>query len=227
MDEASTSSLQVEEGLIDRITEGLRTTIAAEVRKALQSSRREFSELAAEACSANLDALAERAEKKARLETPEFKRKGTKKQYLHNQGVLDEVESALVALDTQDVARAKDSLNADKKLLLKRLKAVKIADREEFGWAVVRHYESDEIASDTEDEKEISRARRAAAAEVKKQRETASARSQKQRRFVAKPASSYQHSASRPDYRHHKVICFACGKEGHMQNTCYSKNRTF
>ena len=132
MDEASTSSSQVEEGLVDRITERLRTTIAAEVRKALQSSRREFSELATEACSANLDALAERAAKKARLETPEFKGKGTKKQYLHNQGVLDEVESALVAFDTQDVARAKDSLNAGKKLLLKRLKAVRIADREEF-----------------------------------------------------------------------------------------------
>ena len=131
------------------------------------------------------------------------------------------MESALVALDTQDVARAKESLNAGKKLLLKRLKAVKIADREEFGWAVVRHYESDEIAS------EISRACRAAAAEVKKQGETASARSPKQRRFVAKPASSYQHSASRPDYRHHKVICFAFGKEGHMQKNCYSKNRKF
>ena len=95
MDEASTSSSQVEEGLVDRITEGLRITIAAEVRKALQSSRREFSELAAEACSANPDALAERAAKKARFEAPEFKRKGTKKQYLHNQGVLDEVESVL------------------------------------------------------------------------------------------------------------------------------------
>ena len=76
------------------------------------------------------------------------------------------MESALVALDTQDVARARESLNAGKKLLLKRLKAVKIAEREEFGWAVVRHYESDEIASNTEDENDISRARRAAAAEV-------------------------------------------------------------
>ena len=158
--EASTSkTTDVEGDLVDRITDSLRTTIAAEVRKALQGSKREFSLLAAEACSTNLDALAARAAKKARVDMPDFKRKGTKNQYFHNRGVLDEVESALVALGSNDVEQAKENINTGKKLLLKRLKAIKIADREEFGWAVVRH--SDEIASDTEDEKDISRAKTA------------------------------------------------------------------
>ena len=124
------------------------------------------------------------------------------------------------------MARAKDSLNAGKKVLLKRLKAVRIADREEFGWAVLRHYESDEVASDTEDEKEISRGRWAAAAEVEKQRETASARSQN--------SGDLWPNRHRPtNIPHHdlltgtKKLCFACGKEGHMQKTCYRKNRKF
>ena len=49
--EASTSKATNAEGdLMDRITDSLRTTIAPEVRKALQGSEREFSVLAAEAC---------------------------------------------------------------------------------------------------------------------------------------------------------------------------------
>ena len=87
------------------------------------------------------------------------------------------MESALVALGNNDVEQANENLNAGKKLILKRLKAIKIADREEFGWAVVRHYESDEIASNTEDEKDIGRARRAAATEVKKRQDSSRANS--------------------------------------------------
>ena len=173
--EASTSK-----DLVDRITDSLRTTIAVEVPKALQGSKREFSVLAAEACSTNLDALEARAAKKARVDMPDFKRKGTKNQCLHNRGVLDEVEPTFVALGNNDVEQANENLNAGKKLLLKRLKAIKIADREEFGWAVVRHYESDEIASNTEDEKEIGRARRTAATEVKKRQDSSRANSSRQ-----------------------------------------------
>ena len=54
----------------------------------------------------------------SRVDMPDFKRKGTKNQYLHNRGVLDEVESALVALGNNDVEQANENLNAGKKLLL-------------------------------------------------------------------------------------------------------------
>ena len=170
-------------------------------------------------------ALAARAAKKARVDMPDFKRKGTKNQYLHNRGVLDEVESAHVTLGNKDVEQGNVNLNAGKKLLLKRLKAIKIADREEFGWAVVRHYESDEIASNTEDEKDIVRARRAAATEVKKRQDSSRANSSRQR--SAKPRLSSKYPI-RPDHRSFKaMICFTCGKEGHVQRNCYSRNKTF
>ena len=216
---ANVSAAAAEDVMIDRITSGLRDTIAAEVRKALQSSKREFSELAAEACSSNMDALAEKAAKKARMDMPEFQRKGTKNQFLHNKVVLE-------ALDKNDVVHATERLKEGKKVLTKRLKAIKLADREEFGWAVVRHYESDTLASDTEDEKEIGRARRAAAAEFKKRQEKSKAKTLKRKRATDN-SSSFNKYPQRPDFRSRKaVICFSCGKKGHMQKICF-KNKTF
>ena len=63
---------------------------------------------------------------------------------------------------------AKAALHAGMKLLLKQQKLIKIADREEHGWDVVRHYVSDDLASDSEDEKNLNRARREALATIKK-----------------------------------------------------------
>ena len=55
----------------------------------------------------------------------------------------------MLAISKQECAKATECLQKGKTLLVKRLKAIKIADREEHGWAVVRHYESDALASDT------------------------------------------------------------------------------
>ena len=48
---------------------------------------------------------------------------------------------------------------------------IKIADKNKDGWLVVQEYESDDLASDSEDEKKI---RKAKAAAEKKRRETKS-----------------------------------------------------
>ena len=47
-------------------------------------------------------------------------------------------------------------------LVSKRVKAIKLADKSEFGWATVNEYLSDELASDSDDEKRIYRAERRA-----------------------------------------------------------------
>ena len=154
-------------------------------------------------------------------------------QWLHTKDVLDEVEAALVAVEKRDAEAAKEKLNEGKRLLLKRLKAIKIADREEYGWAVVRHYESDYLASDTEDEKDIGRARRAAAAESKKQKEKIRSKSKRKwapRRFSSNynsSFSSYAQGASRPLPKNNQMTCFGCGKEGHTQKYCLARNKRY
>ena len=61
-----------------------------------------------------------------------------------------------------------DSLKSGKAVLNTLMKHVKLADREELGWNVVKHYDSDDLLSRSDDEKALGRARRLAAAEVKK-----------------------------------------------------------
>ena len=54
-------------------------------------------------------------------------------------------------------------LVAEGKLIIKnRQKLIKIADKNGDGWLVVREYESDDLASDSEDEKKIRKAKAAA-----------------------------------------------------------------
>ena len=65
---------------------------------------------------------------------------------------------------------AKTALESGKTLLCKQQKLIRIADREEHGWEVVRHYLSDELASDTDDEKAIAKARKEALASITKRR---------------------------------------------------------
>ena len=55
------------------------------------------------------------------------------------------------------------TLVAEGKLIIKkRQKLIKIADKNRNGWLVVQEYESDDLASDSEDEKKIRKAKAAA-----------------------------------------------------------------
>ena len=92
------SSKGLESDITSRIMNNLRTSIAAEVKLAVEASERQFTELAAEACSNNLDELADKVAKKERVDLPEFKRKGTEDQYGHNQSVLGEIEGVMLAI---------------------------------------------------------------------------------------------------------------------------------
>ena len=43
-----------------------------------------------------------------------------------------------------------------------RQKSIRLADRSEFGWSVVTEYDADELAEDSDDEKKIEKAEKAA-----------------------------------------------------------------
>ena len=99
---------------------------------------------------------------------PVFKRKGNEHQYEHNAAVLDKVDEAINFLNREGIAKTQESLKQGRNLILKRQKLIRLTDHEECGWDVVHEYLSDELASDSDDEKHIVRSRKAAAAKRKK-----------------------------------------------------------
>ena len=73
--------------------------------------------------------------------------------------VLDAIETANLADNGNPCITT--LVNDAKGMLKRRQKLIKIADRNKDGWKVVEEYESDDIASDSEDEKRLKRAKEA------------------------------------------------------------------
>ena len=69
------------------------------------------------------------------------------------------MESAKEALD---IDAAKEQMNEGIDLINKRMKIIKIADRSEFGWATVKEYEADDLASNSDDERRLYRSEKRA-----------------------------------------------------------------
>ena len=92
-------------------------------------------------------------------------------------------------------------------LVSERIKAVKLADKSEFGWATVNEYLSDELASDSDDEKRIYRAERRAERKVNKEKRRRSRPGEKGNssttafRSASSPRYSSNDLASRPEAR--------------------------
>ena len=97
-------------------------------------------------------------------EVVQLKYKGNQKQYELNA----ELDSIIESIETES-ERGEPNLPLIKKysqeareLIRKRQKLIKIADKSKDGWQVVAEYESDELASDSEDEKRLKKARETA-----------------------------------------------------------------
>ena len=221
-EEISTFDEATVTAISSRIQTALAPAIAEEVRKALTGEKRDMAAVAEATVANQIDAVASHAAKKVRKENAEFKKKGNENQWRHTKDVLDEVEAAMEAVEKRDADLATEKLTEGKKILKKRLKLIKLADREEHGWNVVRHYESDELASDSEDEKSIGRARKAAAADDKKKREKMSAKAKRQKSQNNFTRTRYGNYAYGHSTYKKPTVCFKCNKEGHMQRECYS-----
>ena len=74
--------------------------------------------------------------------------------------MLVKLDVASDALKQKSYEKVKVALESGTELVSKRVKAIKLADKSEFGWATVNEYLSDELASDSDDEKKIYRAER-------------------------------------------------------------------
>ena len=168
----------------------------------------------------------------------ELKSKGNRIRYEVNEDILKKVEAAIEAIDSKDLELAKTEMEAGKKVLKKQQKLIRMADREDNGWEVVKHYLSDELASDSEDEKAIKKARKEALASISKKkaskkkefRNAPFSKSQQRSRGVGWGSKRYQREDYGNSYESKKEIgkyernksanCYRCGKEGHFMHSC-------
>ena len=103
-----------------------------------------------------LDEKTKQLELKSKLDKQmtQMKFKGNQKQFELNaqiESVLDRIRSANDSKNNQ----ADDLVDEGKKLIRKRQKLIRIADKSADGWKVVNEYVSDELASGSEDEKRL------------------------------------------------------------------------
>lgn len=89
--------------------------------------------------------------------------KGNQKQYEFNaqiESILENIEKEVQ--QENSTAKVLQIIQEGKALVHKRQKLIRIADKSKDGWTVVEEYESDELASGSEDEKRLRKAREAA-----------------------------------------------------------------
>ena len=99
-----------------------------------------------------------------------FKKKSHEEHYNCNTVIQETISSAQKELekaskepaDKAAINKAADLLQQSTEMISKWQKLIKVADRSEFGWATVRHYEADPLASDSDDEKLLLRAEKEA-----------------------------------------------------------------
>ena len=146
--------------------------------------------------------------------------------------------AAKEAIEEKELEAAKEEIESGITLIQKQQKLIRIADREENGWEVVKHYLSDDLADNSDDEKAIKKARKEALATINKRkgkkreqfrnappyyRATKFTRDSVDRKKNTRP--SYERTYDNKSYYDRKKadICFRCGKEGHFMYVCPRK----
>ena len=149
---------------------------------------------------------------------------------------MDHLESASKALLAQDLAKASLLLSDSIKLIKERNRKIRIADSSKGGWLTVKHYESNAVALDLEDDKRIRTAEREALRVKKRTRakrqnvervqgrystfsQPYTLRGHFQRsQFASSTAPTYQQP--RDSYNRQRGACRLCGSSGHWWREC-------
>ena len=111
-------------------------------------------------------------------EAEKLKFAGNKDQFIFNSelcGTLEEVSDLLAAKQTE---KAEEKVAELSKNLKRRQKIIKLADKSEAGWLAVKEYQTEELASDSEDEKRIRKAQERA---LKKKKQNVSRKQDRDR----------------------------------------------
>ena len=109
----------------------------------------------------------------------QFKRKGNEIQFGFNSGIEESLSSAQRELkkiegvgdvQKESLKRVDSFLEEGIKSLEKRQKHIKVADRSDYGWATVEHYDSHPLADNSDDEKRLEKAEKEAERVANKRR---------------------------------------------------------
>ena len=158
-----------------------------------------------------------------------LQRKGNQDQLDHSNEVLLAVRTAIENIESNDTESALVQLKTACKSVEKRVKLIRLADKSEHGWNTVYEYLSDDLASDSDDQKRIKRAEN----EAGKKRKRRQADFLSKKRNVTNPSSGPSSSSAEPNrsqfFRSSAPFrkqfkfedkCFKCGKAGHWRSSC-------
>ena len=194
--------------------------------------------------------ISERASKRLKMDNPDLSRPGNRDQYVHNTEVLRTINKAANCVLKADGEGAIANLREGKKIIENRQKLIRLADREERGWAFVREYTMDTLADNSDDEKRLRKARSAVkekfAQQNKRNQQSSRGNFRRQQSFrnnsndrprdhqysSSSSRSNFSRGASQPrtpqtDFRRDRYDreCFYCKQRGHLTYDCPSKRQ--
>ena len=168
---------------------------------------------------------AQKTTTKQRAPEPEFRFAGNKKQYNLNREVVEKIDEALEATDSEERT---GKLQEGKDKLLERNKHILLAEK--YGWDTVSCYTAEPLASDSNDEKRIRKAiKESKQLRDEKKRSTAAKSKPKggvprqfseRRVILERPVASTPVAGKFQSSRDGCSTCFRCFRPGHFARDC-------